>query len=329
MPITVESSSVSPLLLSRTCLTKSEATRVFLSGNKFLTTSITISRKTSCTSCRFVQSKSSPNVGRPVEKDKKGNKIKGKVEHHLWKRRNSAQSGQKALTLVRTICELPNEKESVYGALDKWTAWETEFPLVAAAKALNILRKRGQWVRVIQLAKWMLSKGQGATMGTYDTLLLAFDMDQRIDEAESLWNMIIHAHMRSVSKRLFSRMISLYDHHNLSEKIVEIPCSWLENLQPNNLDWLIKDLMAKFQLRILNLIYKNEIESVKLDLMVWIAWLRQIHKPLIIAWDLDPLTTLHLNMIYVQHMTARKILFATLTLSLTVLFDKINVSLIL
>ncbi|XP_012571084.1 pentatricopeptide repeat-containing protein At4g18975, chloroplastic isoform X3 [Cicer arietinum] len=224
MPITVESSSVSPLLLSRTCLTqtKSEATRVFLSGNKFLTTSITISRKTSCTSCRFVQSKSSPNVGRPVEKDKKGNKIKGKVEHHLWKRRNSAQSGQKALTLVRTICELPNEKESVYGALDKWTAWETEFPLVAAAKALNILRKRGQWVRVIQLAKWMLSKGQGATMGTYDTLLLAFDMDQRIDEAESLWNMIIHAHMRSVSKRLFSRMISLYDHHNLSEKIVEI-----------------------------------------------------------------------------------------------------------
>ncbi|PNX96820.1 hypothetical protein L195_g020034 [Trifolium pratense] len=120
------------------------------------------------------------------------------------------------------ICELPNEKEAVYGALDKWTAWETEFPLIAVAKALNILRKRGQWVRVIQLAKWMLSKGQGATMGTYDTLLLAFGMEQRVDEAESLWNMIIHAHTRSVSKRLFSRMISLYDHHNLPDKIVEV-----------------------------------------------------------------------------------------------------------
>jgi len=59
-------------------------------------------------------------------------------------------------------------------------------------------------------------------MGTYDTLLLAFDMEQRVDEAESLWNMIIHAHMRSVSKRLFSRMISVYDHHDLPDKIVEV-----------------------------------------------------------------------------------------------------------
>lgn len=73
-----------------------------------------------------------------------------------------------------------------------------------------------------QLAKWMLSKGQGTTMGTYDTLLLAFDMDQRVDEAESLWNMVIHAHTRSVSKKLFSRMILLYDHHDLPDKIVEV-----------------------------------------------------------------------------------------------------------
>lgn len=68
----------------------------------------------------------------------------------------------------------------------------------------------------------MLSKGQGATMGTYDTLLLAFDMDKRVDEAESLWNMILHAHTRSISKRLFSRMISLYDHHDLQDKIIEV-----------------------------------------------------------------------------------------------------------
>ncbi len=68
----------------------------------------------------------------------------------------------------------------------------------------------------------MLSKGQGATMGTYDTLLLAFDMDQRVDEAESFWNMILHVHTRSISKRLFSRMISLYDHHNMQDKIIEV-----------------------------------------------------------------------------------------------------------
>ena len=73
-----------------------------------------------------------------------------------------------------------------------------------------------------QVAKWMLGKGQGATMGTYDSLLLAFDMDQRVDEAEALWNMILHTHKRSISKRLFSRMISLYDHHDMKDKIIEV-----------------------------------------------------------------------------------------------------------
>ncbi|CAK9154703.1 unnamed protein product [Ilex paraguariensis] len=73
-----------------------------------------------------------------------------------------------------------------------------------------------------QVAKWMLSKGQGVTMGTYDILLQAFDVDRRVEEAEILWNMILHAHTRSVSKRLFSRMISLYDHHNMPDKIIEV-----------------------------------------------------------------------------------------------------------
>ncbi|KAK9099608.1 hypothetical protein Syun_026653 [Stephania yunnanensis] len=153
---------------------------------------------------------------------KTSEKKRGKREHHLWMRRDSEGSGQKALNLVRIIQELPNEKEAVYGALDKWAAWETEFPLIAAAKALRILQERNQWLRLIQVAKWMLSKGQGLTMGTYDALLLAFDMDRRIDEAESLWNMILHTHTRSLSKRLFSRMIALYDHHHMPEKIKEV-----------------------------------------------------------------------------------------------------------
>ncbi|CAG7887021.1 unnamed protein product [Brassica rapa] len=146
----------------------------------------------------------------------------GKNEHHLWKKNDSAGSGQKALNLVRMLSGLPNEKEAVYGALNKWVAWETEFPIVAAAKALQILRKRSQWHRVIQVAKWMLSKGQGATMGTYDTLLLAFDMDERADEAESLWNMILHTHTRSIPRRLFARMIALYAHHDLQHKVIEV-----------------------------------------------------------------------------------------------------------
>lgn len=69
----------------------------------------------------------------------------------------------------------------------------------------------------------MFGKGQGMTMGTFDTLLLAFDMDQRVDEAQSLWNMILHTHERSISKRLFSRMISIYAHHNMPANVIEVP----------------------------------------------------------------------------------------------------------
>ncbi|KAK7383325.1 hypothetical protein VNO78_29001 [Psophocarpus tetragonolobus] len=201
-------------------LFKMDKTSALQLGNKFSPIAVTALPKTSCIRCTVVRCRFSHKGGSSMEK--KGKKPTGKKEHHLWKSRDSAQSGQKALTLVRTVSKLPNEKEAVYGELNKWTAWETEFPVIAVAKALKILRKRGQWVRAIQVAKWMLSKGQGATMGTYDTLLLAFDMDQRVDEAESLWNMIIHAHMRCVSKRLFSRMISLYDHHNMPDKIIEV-----------------------------------------------------------------------------------------------------------
>ncbi|MCL7039328.1 hypothetical protein MKW94_018599 [Papaver nudicaule] len=156
-----------------------------------------------------------------IEK-KSNNKQPRKTEHHLWMKRDSAESGHKALNLVRIISELPNDKEVVYGALDKWTAWETEFPLIAAAKALKILRQRSRWSHIIQVAKWMLSKGQGLTMGTYDTLLLAFDMDGRVEEAESLWNMIVHTHTRSISRRLCSRIISLYHHHHLPDKVIEV-----------------------------------------------------------------------------------------------------------
>ncbi|XP_074269752.1 pentatricopeptide repeat-containing protein At4g18975, chloroplastic-like [Silene latifolia] len=44
----------------------------------------------------------------------------------------------------------------------------------------------------------------------------------RIDEAASLWNMILHTHTRSVSKKLFSRMTSVYHHHDLPDKIIEV-----------------------------------------------------------------------------------------------------------
>ncbi|KAM0839350.1 hypothetical protein ACQ4PT_060373 [Festuca glaucescens] len=143
-------------------------------------------------------------------------------DHHLWIRKDSAGSGKKALCLVNTVSKLPNEKETVYGALDRWTAFEPEFPIIAAAKALEMLKKRRKWLQIIQVTKWLMSKGQVLTWTTYDTLLLALFMDGRVDEAESIWNTIIQTYTCSVPKKLFSRMIQIYNTRHLPDKVLEI-----------------------------------------------------------------------------------------------------------
>ncbi|KAK8959616.1 Pentatricopeptide repeat-containing protein [Platanthera guangdongensis] len=111
-------------------------------------------------------------------------------------KRDSAGSGQKALHLVLLISNLPDDKDAVTAALDYWTTRETEFPIIASAKALEILRRRNQWRRIIQVSKWMVSKGQVLTMGTCDTLLLALDRDDRLEEAEELRRMILQTNTR-------------------------------------------------------------------------------------------------------------------------------------
>lgn len=143
-------------------------------------------------------------------------------QQHLWIRKETAGSGKKALRLIDAVSKLPNEREAIYGALDKWSAFEPEFPIIAAAKALGMLKRRRQWLRIIQVTKWLMSKGQVLTWTTYDTLLLALLMDKRVDEAESVWNTVIQTHTRSVPKRLFSRMILIYDIHQRPDKVLEI-----------------------------------------------------------------------------------------------------------
>lgn len=143
-------------------------------------------------------------------------------EHHLWIRKETAGSGKMALRLIDTVSKLPNEREAVYGALDKWSAFEPEFPIIAAAKALLMLKRRRKWLRIIQVTKWLMSKGQVLTWTTYDTLLLALFMDGRVDEAESIWDTVIQTHTRSVPRRLFSRMILMYDIRHCPDKVLEV-----------------------------------------------------------------------------------------------------------
>ncbi|KAF7015386.1 hypothetical protein CFC21_029244 [Triticum aestivum] len=104
-------------------------------------------------------------------------------DHRLWIRKDSAGSGKKALCLVNT---------------------------------------RRKWLQIIQVTKWLMSKGQVLTWTTYDTLLLALSMDGRVDEAESIWNTILETYTRSVPKKLFSRMIQIYNTRHLPDKVLEI-----------------------------------------------------------------------------------------------------------
>ncbi|KAF7824600.1 pentatricopeptide repeat-containing protein [Senna tora] len=140
----------------------------------------------------------------------------------VWKTKRRIGTISKAAKLVKSIKELSNVKEEVYGALDSFVAWELEFPLITVKKALKTLEDEQEWKRIIQVTKWMLSKGQGRTMGSYFTLLNALAEDGRIDEAEELWTKLLMQNMESLPRKFFDKMISIYYKRGMQKKIFEI-----------------------------------------------------------------------------------------------------------
>ncbi|KAK7364392.1 hypothetical protein VNO80_13005 [Phaseolus coccineus] len=140
----------------------------------------------------------------------------------VWKTNKRIGTISKSEKLVKSIKELSNVKEEVYGALDSYVAWELEFPLITVKKALKTLEFEQEWKRVIQVTKWMLSKGQGKTMGSYFTLINALVNDDRLDEAEELWTKLLMQYMESLPRRFFDKMISVYRKKGMHEKMFEI-----------------------------------------------------------------------------------------------------------
>uniref|UniRef100_A0A2P2K0F4 Pentatricopeptide repeat-containing protein At4g18975ic-like n=1 Tax=Rhizophora mucronata TaxID=61149 RepID=A0A2P2K0F4_RHIMU len=124
--------------------------------------------------------------------------------------------------LLKTLLNLKDSKEAVYGALDAWVAWEQDFPLVSLRRALIALEKEQQWHRVIQVIKWMLSKGQGKTMGTYGQLIQALDKDHRAEEAHVFWQKRIGLDLHSVPWQLCNLMIGVYYRNNMLEHLVKL-----------------------------------------------------------------------------------------------------------
>ncbi|OIT26706.1 PREDICTED: pentatricopeptide repeat-containing protein At4g21190 [Nicotiana attenuata] len=140
----------------------------------------------------------------------------------VWKTKRKIGTISKSLKLVECIKGLSNVKEEVYGALDSFIAWELEFPLITVKKALKILENEKEWKRIIQVTKWMLSKGQGRTMGSYFTLLNALGEDGRLEEAEELWLKLFSDNLESMPRIFFQKMISIYYHREMNDKMFEI-----------------------------------------------------------------------------------------------------------
>ncbi|CAJ1963692.1 unnamed protein product [Sphenostylis stenocarpa] len=140
----------------------------------------------------------------------------------VWKTHKRIGTISKADKLVKSIKELSNVKEEVYGALDAYVAWELEFPLITVKKALKTLELEQEWKRVIQVTKWMLSKGQGKTMGSYFTLINALVLDDRLEEAEEIWTKLLMQYMESLPRRFFDKMISIYHKRGMHENMFEI-----------------------------------------------------------------------------------------------------------
>ncbi|XP_072977139.1 pentatricopeptide repeat-containing protein At4g21190 [Typha angustifolia] len=140
----------------------------------------------------------------------------------VWKSQNRIGTVSKSQKLVDCIKGLSNVKEEVYGALDSFIAWELEFPLIVVKKALKTLESEKEWKRIIQVIKWMFSKGQGKTMGSYYTLLNALAEDGRLEEAEELWMKIFSEYLESLPRIFFMKMITLYYARGMHEKMFEV-----------------------------------------------------------------------------------------------------------
>ncbi|XP_022863472.1 pentatricopeptide repeat-containing protein At4g18975, chloroplastic [Olea europaea var. sylvestris] len=124
--------------------------------------------------------------------------------------------------LINLLMDLGDDKEAIYGALDAWVAWERNFPIGPLKNVLLALEKEQQWHRIVQVIKWILSKGQGTTRGTYGQLIRALDMDHRAKEAHDIWMKKLASDLHSVPWKLCDLMISIYYRNNMLEDLVKL-----------------------------------------------------------------------------------------------------------
>ncbi|KAH7295509.1 hypothetical protein KP509_27G052800 [Ceratopteris richardii] len=141
---------------------------------------------------------------------------------YIWKSRNRRGSFTKSDKLLELLEPVSNVKEEVYGVLDGFVAWELDFPLIPIRKAIQVLEKRKNWPRIIQIIKWMLGKGQGRTLGIYTILLRAFSAENRVDEAQELFRKIFSRHLDCTPIAIFTEIMRVYERNEMYEDILEV-----------------------------------------------------------------------------------------------------------
>lgn len=139
-----------------------------------------------------------------------------------WKTTNRKGSFAKARKLVDLIDETPPAKEDIYGALDAFVAWELEFPIIAIKKAMAFMAEEQKWRQIIQVSKWMLSKGQGKTMGTFTLLLEALDHEGRVEEADALFEKLLTEHEDATPRYMFTVVIAMFERHNNPRRLLQV-----------------------------------------------------------------------------------------------------------
>lgn len=180
---------------------------------------------------KFATENSRRSLVQPPEQTGRGNEFQGSHGNDATEinsdsiveaPRRRMKLGEKTNILVDRLLKVKNSKEAVYGALDSWVAWELDFPLAVLKRASYQLQQKEKWHLIIQVIKWMLSKGQAMTMGTYEQLLRALERDHRAEEAHAFWEKRIGSDLHSVPWQLCTFMIYMYARNNMPERLIKL-----------------------------------------------------------------------------------------------------------
>lgn len=127
----------------------------------------------------------------------------------------------KAVELIEKVLVLPDVDEEVCKELDRWTV-EGKFPIAYIKQTMQVFEREKRWNRLIQVSEWMLKRGEGKTLRTYEAFLKALDMDGRVDQAEAVWKNEILKRSWSIPTRLVTYALTMFERHHKPLEVIKL-----------------------------------------------------------------------------------------------------------